>query len=698
MSPSLLQLSEAKFCNLVRGAFKSYHSLLQLSRSPLATWELIEPALVLDKVAPTADDRGRALRVALRWSVNRLAPAPPPYPLGRHPPFDEPSWRDPLWWRYNLLRYSYLEPLQPDLIDILGYSRATDALVNLTGFSSYDALFDERNRAIREVMFLLRKQISSRQGDDELCRMALDELCRPLEANRAARELLGLAATFRRVFGRAWLLDMAAREGLSGAQAALDYMAAQRLLVEGDGGANLMVPPVLRAYVYARQTGPGVRRRHERALKFCREDGQRLEVAWHLQRCGRLAEAADLLLEIAEERLDERGTEELRQRLSEFRPHQLPTSQWGRVQTRLCDLWRQAGEREKALEACRQALQVETAPGRQARLYHWMARLQQDHNPTRALVYYQGAEELFPPDDPARLDLLKDRAWHHMARGEWGQAEMDLTLALEQAPPGAKGQRADLHDALADLYRQRGEHQRAISQAQSALRLREEAGDWFRVADSFNNLGLLYAEMGELEQGVAAYQEALTTYRRLGNREAIATAQLNLGAAFYLLGRLGQALERYSDSLTLCQEVGLGRVEAKVRYNLAETLAEVDQAEQARRHWLAGYVLCQEIGLDDQLQWFHGLRDREPIFKGLGPTEPPSEPEELASPKLAPLLSPEEQAALQIARETGWVTSRQLMDQTHVSKATATRRLSKLVGQGRLLKLGRGRATRYVLP
>ena len=128
----------------VNEAFKTCNSLLALSRSPLAASALVTPALVLDNVTPTPDERGRALRIVLQWGIEQLAPAPAQFPFDVFRPWDDPTWREPRWWRYNILRHRYLEPLHPD--DFVAGGRFTDTLLNLTGISTADALFDERNR------------------------------------------------------------------------------------------------------------------------------------------------------------------------------------------------------------------------------------------------------------------------------------------------------------------------------------------------------------------------------------------------------------------------------------------------------------------------------------------------------------------------------------------------------------------------
>ncbi|MBW7885734.1 MAG: hypothetical protein H3C34_24510, partial [Caldilineaceae bacterium] len=72
--PDLLTLSDPDFTQLVNEAYKSFGSILALSRSPLAASPLVAPTLVLDDVAPTAEERGRGLRLLLQWALEQLAP------------------------------------------------------------------------------------------------------------------------------------------------------------------------------------------------------------------------------------------------------------------------------------------------------------------------------------------------------------------------------------------------------------------------------------------------------------------------------------------------------------------------------------------------------------------------------------------------------------------------------------------------
>ena len=65
--------------------------------------------------------------------------------------------------------------------------------------------------------------------------------------------------------------------------------------------------------------------------------------------------------------------------------------------------------------------------------------------------------------------------------------------------------------------------------------------------------------------------------------------------------------------------------------------------------------------------------------------------------KSAAVLDEDDQAILDLATLHGRLTSGLIVDNLHVSKATATRRLAALVKKGLLAKRGKGRGTHYVL-
>jgi len=686
-------LSDLSFTQLVNDALRNYQSTLALSRSPLANSVLVAPTLVKDEASPTAEERGHGLRLVLQWAVNQLAPGSLVYPLGEYRPLDDPTWRDPHWWRYNILRHRYLEPLHPD--DFVAGGRYTETLLALTGISSPDAFFDERNRAIRAVAEQLRQQFVDGQASGDLQRLALQEALLPLEKQQEAFSLLGIAATFDDIFPRDLVLEMADHERIYNPAALLDELIRQRFLLTGDKGANLWLSPVLRAYVYERQAKAASQRRHRQIATYYEDQGDPLPAARHWQRAGQDARAVRVLLPVAEDLIHELQIKDLIEFFQQIDPKQLPDDQRYAVYVLLGDLFYRSGQHEEALAACRQALQVSMASDQQARVYRRIGKLYESRNQLHALRYYQQAVERFAPTDPELAELLKDRGWLYFLRREWSQAEADLQQALQVVVQDAPGLRGDIYDAMASLQREMGRHRQALHYAEQALALREEVGDLMRVAKSLGNLGLLYRAMGEYGPATAAYTEAMSIYQKLGNQELTAIAWLNIGVAHYTNRKLTKAIAAYYHSLDICQAINLPLIAIKAHYNLAEAYATNEEMTAAADHWQAGYQLCQQHNFDDQ----------EALFLSLHTTLQLSEPETreaaalTATPVAAclPRLDDDEQLIVAIIKAEGAITPKRLMDETAISRATATRRLTALVEKGVLVVEGKGRGTCYHL-
>ncbi len=696
----LLTLSDAEFARRVNEALKRLErpSLLELSRSPLAHTSLVAPALVLDDLDPTPDDRGRALRMALQWALNRLAPAPPHHPLGTPRPFDDPTWQSPRWWRYNILRHRYLDKLTPEQCETLCSDQRgiVKALLALTGIPNDSYYYTEHTHAVEEIARRLREQLRTHQADDELRSMAVAEIYADLQANPPAAALMELAATFRDAFPRTLLLGMAEAEGHQNIIGTLHYLQQQRLLHQGDGGTRLWMSPPLQTFIHAHQSRTRRVRRHRRALSHYRQRGAPLETAWHLRMAEYHPEAAQILLDAAPQLIGELQSPELRDALMAFTPQSLPTSLWFQIQRLLCDVQRQLGERKAALAACRAALKVAGNNLERAQVYRRLGKLYEDHSHGHALEYYRRAIENFGPPDPDLANTLKDRAWIYIYRQEWEQAETDLTRALSLAAAEAWRQQADIHTALASLYRQQEKHKTALAHAQRALTLREEHGDYQLAAESWSNVALVYANMGEIGSALAAYREAMTTFEKLGNQEAIAIVKLNMGTALQLAGRLDEAIRHYKTCLTTVAELNIPLLQSKACSNLVEAYATQKDYKTAYQYWRQGHQLSRDAGLEGEQKWYIALLKEFPKLRAVEPTWTgvPSTP----SLENGPRLSPEEIVALKLAQAEGNVTNRALRKAADISKPTATRKLSNLVELGLLRKQGQGRGVHYILP
>ena len=689
----------------VNEALKSCQSVLALSRSPLASSRIVQPALVRDDVSPTAEERSHALFLALRWAVEKLAPGPVAHPFGEYRPFDDPTWQEPRWWRYNILRHRYLEPLHPD--DFVDGARYTDTLLALTGIPNSDSYFDERARAIRETAQWLHRQLETGDADAELMRLALQEAYVPLRRDPAAAHLLEIAATFADVFPRAMLIEMAAAEGIQAPAGILERLVRRRYLLgepRPDGNEwpyhdELWMAPALRQYVYQRSEPSLGRIRHGRAAQAFEKMQRPLAASKHYLRAGEYERAARLLMAAHDRVIEELEVEELRQGLAALPVDELAPELAYAVLSQVTDLHRLVGDHDAAVAACRSALTATDDPRRQAQIYRRLAKLYEKRNQSHAMNYYRQAIDRFEEGDPELVELRKDRGWLHILRRNWIEAEEDLTEAIRLNDGQSRQLEADIYDALSSLRRRQQDFASAIDYGQRSLALRETLGDPLRIANSLGNLGLIYNDQGDYAHAIAAFEEAAVTYQRLGNQEYGLTATLNVGLAQHLSGQLQAAVVTYLTALEAGMEIGHHLTVVTTHSNLAEAYATLGETERARSHWQAGYELSQRHGFDDEISYYVELSTQIPALQGLAEA-PVNETAVVAflPPDIAFVpadLDPDEARAWEIAREAGSVTAKALMEETGVSKPTATRKLSALVSRGLLTKRGQGRGTYY---
>lgn len=698
MTPALVlaALKQRELARLVSDALKAYHSTILLSRSPLADSALVLPGLIKDNLSPTAEERGQSLKLVLRWSVEQLAPAQPAYPMGVFRPFDDPSWIDPAWWRYNILRHRYIEPLHPD--DFVDRGRYTETLMALTGIPSTDTFFAERNRAVAEAADWLQRQEATGESTTVLRQTALDHALQALHELPEAESMLMLAALFDDAIPADLLRELAKTSGIQRPEQGLGQLIRSRYLLAGDDG-TLWLSPVLTDPLLRRQEREQLRLHHHRIGVYFQRNDQILAAVHHYRQAHEDRTAAALLLARAAELTQDAELDEIDRVAAAIDAHALAPDQAIELLILRADLNLALGQQEQALSACRSALQRAQKPVELARLYRRMGKIFEQRSQRQALEYYAQAAAHFPDDHPELVEMLKDRGWINIERGEWDAAESDLRQALSLAASLSAFVQANLHDATASLYRYRGDHTQSIEHGRRALALREEAGDILGVAKSQLNLGLLFTAMDEHAGAVSMFQEALATYQKLGNRELAAAALLNIGMAYHFAGDLSDAVNYYEESLELCRGSSWYVTESRAHSNLVEAYAEQGEFQAARVHWEQGVELCRHAGLDSEIDYYGELLERFPALDEAGPAppKPALRPQSAGDSDggIAAELDIEQRTAMEIARREGSIAARVLVDACDISKATATRKLVALAELGLLRTFGKGRNVHY---
>ena len=703
---SLQSLTDQQLVSYLRDAMRQFHNVLMLSRSPLADSLLMTAALVLDDVSPTADERGQALQMVIRWAVAQSAPGPVAFPLGTPRPYDDPTWLQPEWWRYNILRHRYLEPLHPD--EFVEGARITETLIALTGMPNRDTYFAERNRAILDLGQWIRTQEPNQEAGEQLRQLSLARVYAPLNRHPDATQILAIASTFGDVIPHDLLLELGRTEIGAAAADAIERLIIGRYLQTDEAG-TLWLSPVLRDYVYRRQPLDKRTLWHRRIAAYYRTQANPIQAVFHLQEGREQTAAAVLLLTEGERFVDELEADDLVVLVDRFRREQLPDPQWYQLQLLMSDLCLVTSRHERALAACREALRVAADARQQAVVYRRMGKLYEQRNQRQALDYYEQAAGHFRPTDTEFVELLKDRGWLHIEREEWEKATQVLTDALAAVTPEDVALLAQIHDAWAALCRYQRRFDQALVHGRTALTLREGQGDLLGVAKSQGNLGVLYRALNEYDNAIAMYREAMATYRKLGNHEMVAAALLNIGVAYHHVGAYDDAASYYEACIAACAGQNWYLTAVRAQANLAEVLAEQNRWDAARAAWRISVALSNEHGLENELTYYleqfpqlAGEDDAPPDLGATAADAPAAIPtRESVTPEVPTSttgLDHTQRAALEIARTNGRITARELMEECGVSKATATRKLTGLADVGLLIKAGNGRGVHYLPP
>jgi len=262
----------------------------------------------------------------------------------------------------------------------------------------------------------------------------------------------------------------------------------------------------------------------------------------------------------------------------------------------LANLYREAGDPQKGLDYCAQALSIETSKGQQAQSKNVEGRILTD------LGQEQKALDLFVEILPVwrQLNILQGEAstLTNMGRvyNDLGQHDKAIEV-LHQALPmwgqvNNRAGEASVLDLLGRCYSDMGRSGDALDDLNQALPLWRAVAEIGGEAQTLNNLGRTYTNLGEKEKALESYQAALPLWRQLGHPEGEAACLNGIGRIYDDLGQKQQGLDYYSQALPLWRQVGnrsgvalalydIGRI----HYQLGEPQPALDFYNQALGIW-----------------------------------------------------------------------------------------------------------------
>ncbi|MEZ0470899.1 tetratricopeptide repeat protein [Luteimonas salinilitoris] len=268
---------------------------------------------------------------------------------------------------------------------------------------------------------------------------------------------------------------------------------------------------------------------------------------------------------------------------------------------------------------------LDTTPAVRARLRAVLGRAYRNLGQSQRAeaLLTQAAEGFLDPQvaqpGPAAQALSElSRSLSQRQYGEAAVAAARRALALRQ-PLGRPLDTADAYDALGLALSAKGDFAEAEQALKAALALRDERATPASPAEqarTLHNLAQLYRQRGELERAERSYRDALAIRRRLGERSVDTQSSLHgLAMSLFAQGKLPGARRVQDENLQLARALygeDSDRV-ANVHVDLAGVLHNLGDYGRARAHYRQALTIMARVTGDDSLDYARILNN----FSGL---------------------------------------------------------------------------------
>ncbi|WP_445305129.1 CHAT domain-containing protein [Microcoleus sp. Pol12B4] len=181
------------------------------------------------------------------------------------------------------------------------------------------------------------------------------------------------------------------------------------------------------------------------------------------------------------------------------------------------------------------------------------------------------------------------------------QAKRSAIVKLEEAlklyrEVGDNGKQAFSLTALAKIYSDLGEKQKALEYYSQSLPLFRATGDRRGGAHTLTNIGGVYSDLGEQQKALEYYSQSLPLSQATGNRDGEALTLNNIGNVYSELGEQQKALEYYSQSLPLRRATGDRRGEAGTLHNIGLVYSDLGETQKALEYYSQSLPLSRATG------------------------------------------------------------------------------------------------------
>jgi signal transduction histidine kinase len=212
--------------------------------------------------------------------------------------------------------------------------------------------------------------------------------------------------------------------------------------------------------------------------------------------------------------------------------------------------------------------------------------------------------------DLARISLIASQPYHKgmadsirmladysRATGEYGQAISQANRALEiyQEADLIAGQ-AEAYHVIGVAYGMLGDNTAAIEAHTRQLQMAQAAGNQVQEAIALQNIGVAHSRQGQYQDALAYYDRALKRYQAAGEKSGEAAVYNNCSVEHRLLADLETALTYALKSLDLFTEVDHINGQTRASGNVGLLYLDLGQHEPAARYLAQSLGLAQQAG------------------------------------------------------------------------------------------------------
>jgi CHAT domain-containing protein len=267
----------------------------------------------------------------------------------------------------------------------------------------------------------------------------------------------------------------------------------------------------------------------------------------------------------------------------------------------LATLYRQAGQVQKALDDCNQALPIEerlrfhtgvaltkdtlgriyTDTGEEQKALYLFDEIlpfwESGRNYRRAALIGEG--RLFKLGKASTLNNL-GRVYNNLGQKPLALMYLRQALPIWQEMGNPTGQASTL-DNIGRAYADMGQGTEALGYLNRALALWGGVGELGGEGLTLCNIGKVYADLGQKQKALESYNNALDDFRENGNRQGEADALNFRGKVYTDIGQTQKALDDFNQALPIWREVGMRNGEALALNDIGRVYSILGQAGKA---------------------------------------------------------------------------------------------------------------------